>query len=64
MHGPEPIDSARTPAERKTWTAPLIEELPKLTDLTLFSGGSAPPPFGNPVGGGGSIIGGNGSTVF
>ena len=42
------------PAERRTWTAPVLEALPKLTDLTLVS---------DSIGGGGDT-GGGGSTVF
>lgn len=39
------------PAPRRSWSAPLVSQLPKLTDLTLFT----------PIGGGGGI---GGSTVF
>jgi hypothetical protein len=40
---------------RRPWVAPAIRELPKLTDLTLQTGGGIP-------GGGGT--GGGGSTVI
>lgn len=44
------------PAEgRRPWTAPVLEQLPKLTDLTLITGSGIP-------GGGGT--GGGGSTVI
>jgi hypothetical protein len=51
-------DALRTPQAvvlpaRRTWTLPLLRELPKLTDLTLASS----------IGGGGGT-GGGGSTVF
>ena len=42
-------------AARMAWTAPTVEELPKLTELTLLTGAGIP-------GGGGT--GGGGSTVF
>lgn len=44
------------PIERlRPWTAPVLEKLPKLTDLTLITGSGIP-------GGGGT--GGGGSTVI
>jgi len=45
----------RSPTKRRAWQNPTIVELPKLTELTLQSGG--------PIGGGGGT-GGGGSTVF
>jgi hypothetical protein len=30
---------AASPAPRRTWIAPRVDELPRLTDLTLQSGG-------------------------
>jgi len=39
---------------RRTWTPPTLEQLPKLTELTLVTGNSIP--------GGGDV--GGGSTVF
>jgi hypothetical protein len=47
----ESPESAPPVSGRRKWTAPAIEALPKLTDLTLLS----------PIGGGGGI---GGSTVF
>lgn len=41
--------------DRKPWVRPELRELPKLTDLTLQTGGPI-------IGGGGT--GGGGSTVF
>lgn len=41
--------------ERSPWVAPLVEALPRLTELTLATGGGIP-------GGGGT--GGSGSTVI
>ncbi len=49
-----PDDSLRGPGRRQ-WTPPTVEELPKLTDLTLLTG--------DPIGGGGGT-GGGGSSVF
>ena len=40
---------------RRPWTAPRVDDLPRLTELTLVTGGAIP-------GGGGT--GGGGSTVF
>jgi hypothetical protein len=48
-------DSESKNGARAPWTAPAIEELPKLTELTLLTGDGIP-------GGGGT--GGGGSTVF
>lgn len=45
----------RSEPKREPWEAPELIELPRLTELTLQSGG--------PVGGGGNT-GGGGSTVF
>lgn len=50
-------DDQRTPQSepvRKEWTRPEIEDLPRLTDLTLQTG--------NPIVGGGNT--GTGGTVF
>ena len=43
------------PNERKRWVSPSIDDLPRLTDLTLQTGG---------VIGGGGNTGGGGSSVF
>ena len=48
-------DGSTTPA-RQPWTAPTVQELPRLTDLTLQT-------FGGGIPGGGGT-GGGGSTVF
>jgi hypothetical protein len=40
--------------DRKPWVDPQVQDLPKLTDLTLLTG--------SPIGGGGNT--GTGSTVF
>lgn len=45
----------RDELQRKTWVAPQIRDLPKLTDLTLLTG--------SPIEGGGST-GGGGGGVF
>ena len=47
--------SPRSDPKREPWKAPELIELPRLTELTLQSGG--------PIGGGGNT-GGGGSTVF
>ena len=44
-----------TIADRRPWVAPRLEEMPRLTELTLATGPAIP-------GGGGT--GGGGSTVF
>lgn len=45
--------TSQTP-EKRAWVAPALEELPRLTELTLFSA----------IQGGGKILDGSGSTVF
>jgi hypothetical protein len=52
---PTPRDEALRKAARRPWTPPTVEDLPKLTDLTLITG--------DPIGGGGGT-GGGGSSVF
>jgi hypothetical protein len=52
---PTPVEPDGRETARQPWTSPTIEELPKLTDLTLQTGGG--------IGGGGDT-GGGGSTVF
>jgi hypothetical protein len=48
------VQSPRIPAKNRTqWVAPTVEELPRLTDLTLATG--------DPIPGGGNTGGG---TVF
>ena len=48
-------DRSASASERSPWQPPELIELPRLTELTLQTGG--------PVGGGGNT-GGGGSTVF
>jgi hypothetical protein len=55
QQSPTPPDDASRTARRRPWTRPTVQDLPKLTDLTLISS----PPI---IGGGGT--GGGGSTVF
>ncbi len=50
-----PIQVRNDRRDRKPWVRPELRELPKLTDLTLQTGGPI-------IGGGGT--GGGGSTVF
>lgn len=52
VHGKPGAERPSTP--RKRWEPPAIEKLPRLTDLTLFTG--------DPIGGGGDP--GSGTTVF
>jgi hypothetical protein len=52
---PDQSPAAPTAAPRRPWTAPAVADLPRLTELTLQTGGFIP-------GGGGT--GGGGSTVF
>lgn len=40
---------------QRPWIAPVVRELPRLTDLTLQTGGGIP---------GGGFLGGGGSTVI
>lgn len=47
--------AAAAPAPRQSWTAPLVQDLPRLTELTLQTGESIP---------GECNIGGSGSTCF
>ena len=51
----QPNDVENKQTKRAPWTAPAVSELPRLTELTLQTGGGIP-------GGGGT--GGGGSTVF
>jgi hypothetical protein len=54
---PDTPDHTTQPTEgKRPWVRPELKELPRLTDLTLQTGTA--------IGGGGSIIGGTGSTVF
>jgi hypothetical protein len=55
QQSPTPPDAPRSEAGRRPWTRPTVEDLPKLTDLTLVTG--------SPIHGGGDT-GGGGSTVF
>jgi hypothetical protein len=50
-----PARRAGSEAAKRPWTAPTVSDLPRLTELTLQTGGGIP-------GGGGT--GGGGSTVF
>jgi hypothetical protein len=50
---PDTPDPEAQPAGKKSWKKPAVTELPRLTDLTLQTGG--------PIGGGGDS---GGSTVF
>jgi hypothetical protein len=49
-----PSDSIESaPQKRKNWTPPIVTELPKLSEITLQSGGI---PGGGGTGGGGSTV--------
>ncbi|MBE0592985.1 MAG: hypothetical protein IH616_11365 [Gemmatimonadales bacterium] len=50
---PTPQDDPHRGSRRRQWTPPRVEDLPKLTDLTLITGSPIP-------GGGGT----GGTTVF
>jgi hypothetical protein len=52
---PTPREGSLREAQRRPWIPPTVEDLPKLTDLTLITG--------NPIHGGGDT-GGGGSSVF
>lgn len=49
------MSETQNAAVRRPWTPPVLQQLPKLTDLTLVTG--------DPIDGGGGT-GGGGSTVF
>ena len=49
-----PTNSASAPASRAPWGAPTVTRLPRLTELTLATGGGI--PGGGGVGGGGSTV--------
>lgn len=49
-----PVGRKSAPASKAAWVAPAIEEMPRLTELTLQTGGIP----------GGNVIGTGGSTVF
>ena len=51
--------TSETAGGKRPWVSPKVTELPRLTDLTLQTGGI----IGDPIGGGGDT-GGGGSTVF
>jgi hypothetical protein len=46
--------SSQPGASRRTWTAPRVEDLPHLTELTLVTG--PPVPGGVDIGGGSTIF--------
>jgi hypothetical protein len=54
LHNEHARDSAGISAPRSAWTAPVVTQLPRLTDLTLQTGA--------PINGGGGT--GTGSTTF
>lgn len=49
------LDTARRDTPRLTWQAPEVKDLPRLTELTLQTGGAIPGECG---------VGGSGSTCF
>jgi hypothetical protein len=49
-----PTNSASAPATREPWEAPAVTRLPRLTELTLATGGGI--PGGGDVGGGSTVI--------
>lgn len=53
MNNHEPKPETTATAERRSWIAPRVQDLPRLTELTLATGGAIP-------GGGGT----GGTTVF
>lgn len=55
MTGSQDVSRGTRSVDRRPWTPPVLEPLPKLTDLTLITGSGIP-------GGGGT--GGGGSTVI
>lgn len=54
-NGIHPQAQPATPADRKPWLAPRVDDLPRLTELTLQTGDGIP---------GECEIGGGGSTCF
>jgi hypothetical protein len=55
LESPLAAETGNESSSRRVWLDPTIEELPRLTDLTLQTG--------DPIPGGGGT-GGGGSTVF
>ncbi|MBB4637267.1 hypothetical protein [Longimicrobium terrae] len=53
----ENTTSSQASASRRPWTAPRVQELPRLTQLTLATGGGIP-------GGDPDVVDSGGSTVF
>jgi len=53
---PVPSTSPRE-IQRSVWVAPEVKDLPRLTDLTLQTGGDIPGE-GSTGGGGGTVVGG------
>lgn len=49
-----PTNSAPMPAAREPWEAPAVTRLPRLTELTLATGGGI--PGGGDIGGGSTVI--------
>ena len=49
-----PFDSAGARPPRAAWEAPLVTRLPRLTELTLATGGGI--PGGGDIGGGSTVI--------
>lgn len=54
-NGTDPQAMHAAPADRKPWLAPRVDDLPRLTELTLQTGGGIP---------GECQTGGTGSTCF
>lgn len=52
----KPLTREAAPARKAAWVAPSVDEMPRLTELTLQTGGGGIP--------GGDVIGSAGSTVF
>lgn len=55
QNAPRQRPAATAPAARMPWLAPRVDDLPRLTELTLQTGGAIP---------GECEIGGGGSTCF
>jgi len=49
-----PSDAAPATAKRQAWKAPVVARLPRLTDLTLDTGGGIPGE--GDIGGGSTVI--------
>ena len=53
---PVPLCSSETKGTRRLWEPPLLTKLPRLSELTLQSGGGQIPGGGGTGGGGSTVV--------